>query len=207
MPVENAQPLTPVLTSPTCASVIDGRSARERILLTAYRLFYAQGVRATGIDTVIREARVTKVTFYRHFPGKQDLVLACLHYRHERWMAWFTNALIRHRALGLQAVVAVLRSWFDDPVYRGCTFINTAVEFGETLPEALTIARSHKRDMTDAVATLLPIARFVVMDWEAVSMAIDGAIVRAQRDATPELALSALSTLLRALESAEPPSL
>ena len=71
-------------------------SARERILLTAHDLFYSDGVRATGIDKVIAEARVTKVTFYRHFPSKNDLIRAYLDYRHERWMSWFKDALNRH---------------------------------------------------------------------------------------------------------------
>ncbi|WP_394700542.1 TetR/AcrR family transcriptional regulator [Thiomicrorhabdus sp.] len=65
--------------------------ARERILLTAHDLFYREGIRATGIDRLIREAGVTKVTFYRHFPSKNDLILAFLHYRHQRWMDWFAS--------------------------------------------------------------------------------------------------------------------
>ena len=61
--------------------------ASERILLTAHDLFYREGIRATGIDRVIAESGVTKVTFYRHFPSKNELILAFLAYRHERWMA------------------------------------------------------------------------------------------------------------------------
>jgi AcrR family transcriptional regulator len=57
-------------------------SARDRILRTAHDLFYADGLRATGIDRVIAEAGVTKVTFYRHFPSKNDLILAYLNLRH-----------------------------------------------------------------------------------------------------------------------------
>ena len=70
--------------------------ARERILRKAHDLFYAEGLRATGIDRVIAEAGVTKVTFYRHFPSKNDLILTYLNLRHERWMKWFTEALERH---------------------------------------------------------------------------------------------------------------
>ena len=70
--------------------------ARERILLAAHDLFYLDGIRATGIDRVIAESGVTKVTFYRHFPSKNDLICEFLEYRHRRWMAWFTDALQRH---------------------------------------------------------------------------------------------------------------
>lgn len=61
--------------------------ARQRVLLTAYRLFYRDGIRATGIDRVIAESGTTKATFYRHFPSKNDLVSAYLVHRHDRWMA------------------------------------------------------------------------------------------------------------------------
>ena len=53
-------------------------AARERILDTAFRLFYARGLRAVGVDTIIAESGVAKATFYRHFPAKDDLILAYL---------------------------------------------------------------------------------------------------------------------------------
>src|ERR1700761_9011750 len=71
-------------------------AARDRILLTAHDLFYGEGIRATGIDRVIAASGVTKVTFYRHFPSKNDLILAYLDLRHGRWMDWFNGALERH---------------------------------------------------------------------------------------------------------------
>ena len=67
--------------------------ARDRLLHTAHALFYRDGIRATGIDRVIAESGVTKVTFYRHFPSKNDLICAYLEYRHTGWMAWFGDAL------------------------------------------------------------------------------------------------------------------
>ena len=70
--------------------------ARDRLLHTAHALFYRDGIRATGIDRVIAESGVTKVTFYRHFPSKNDLICAYLEYRHTGWMAWFGDALQRH---------------------------------------------------------------------------------------------------------------
>ena len=73
-------------------------SARDRILGTAHDLFYRDGIRATGIDRLIAESGVTKVTFYRHFPSKNDLVRAFLDLRHARWMAWFVDALGRRGA-------------------------------------------------------------------------------------------------------------
>src|SRR6185436_2086359 len=71
-------------------------SPYDRILQAAHDLFYRDGIRATGIDRVIAESGVAKLTFYRQFASKDDLILAFLDYRHERWMAWFTAALARH---------------------------------------------------------------------------------------------------------------
>lgn len=179
---------------------LSGRPARERILLTAHDLFYRDGIRATGIDRVIAEAGVTKVTFYRHFPSKNDLVLAFLAHRHGVWMAWFLGALQRHAprrgAPPLEAVVPALREWLASDTYRGCAFINATAELGATLPEALAAVQQHKADMTAAIVPLLPPGRGRKADAEAVALAVDGAIVRAQMDGSPDAAVRALARLL-----------
>jgi len=59
--------------------------ARERILDTAFRLFYAHGVRGVGVDTIIAASGVAKATFYRHFPSKDDLAVAYLDRVDDRW--------------------------------------------------------------------------------------------------------------------------
>ncbi|EYC49767.1 TetR family transcriptional regulator [Hylemonella gracilis str. Niagara R] len=172
--------------------------ARERILRTAHDLFYREGIRATGIDRVIAESGVTKVTFYRHFPSKNDLVLAFLEYRHVLWMDWFRAALQRHGGK-LQGLPTVLGEWFRQPVFRGCAFINSVGELGGTEPQVREIAQRHKQDMTEAIASLLPPSRRRKQDALTIALAVDGAIVRAQTDAAPEPALRSLSRLLRAL--------
>ena len=184
------------------------RPARERILLTAHELFYCVGIRATGIDRVIAESGVTKVTFYRHFPSKNDLVRAFLEQRHERWIAWFSDALRRHgadRGRGVEALVPALGEWLRRPGYRGCAFINSAAELGRAMPEVVDIARRHKLEMTAAIATLLlPPSRRRGRDAQAVALAVDGALVQAQIDATPDAALKALDRLLKCLGAYAP---
>jgi AcrR family transcriptional regulator len=179
--------------------------ARERILLAAHDLFYRDGIRATGIDRVIAEAGVTKVTFYRHYPAKNDLVRAFLDYRHGRWMAWFVDALARHGGRegdGLQALAPALAEWFGQEGYRGCAFINTVVEIGGALPDAVDISRRHKQDMTEAIAGLLPPGPQRMRQAQAVALAVDGAIVRAQFDGTADVALETLELLLDPLKKA-----
>jgi len=98
-------------TTPTAAATeAPASAARERILHTAHDLFYRDGIRATGIDRMIAESGVAKLTFYRHFPSKNDLVLAFLDHRHARWMEWFEGALRRHGG-HTRALVPALAEW------------------------------------------------------------------------------------------------
>lgn len=178
--------------------------ARQRILVTAHELFYREGIRATGIDRVIAESRVTKATFYRHFPSKTDLICAYLDYHHERWMSWFIEALERHcsaRKKGIDTLVPALSEWLRVAGYRGCAFINSVGELGGATPEVVKIARRHKRDMTDVIENLLPPSRQRARDAKAIAMAVDGAIVHAQSDETPDAALSNLTRLIAAIQA------
>jgi len=172
------------------------RPARERILLTAHDLFYREGIRSTGIDTVIARAAVTKVTFYRHFKSKNDLIVAYLEYRHERWMSWFTAALQRHGGT-LQALVPTMAEWFRSPEYRGCAFINGVSEIAPALPQVTEITRRHKAEMQQAIAALLPDARRRHSAARSLALVIDGSIVQAQFCADPEAVLRNLRQLVK----------
>lgn len=177
--------------------------ARERILVTAHELFYRDGLRATGIDRIIAESGVAKLTFYRHFPSKDELIRTFLDYRHERWMAWFVDALGRHGAVpggGLAPLWEVMAEWFNDPAFRGCAFINAVAEVGGTLPGVVQIAQGHKQDMQQVIADLLPAGPNQASMAGAATLAVDGAIVRAQMDGG-ESALAGLRQLLDALDS------
>ncbi|MBY6240170.1 TetR/AcrR family transcriptional regulator [Methylosinus sp. Sm6] len=189
------------------------KSARDRILETAHDLFYRDGVRATGVDRLIAEAGVTKVTFYRHFPSKDDLIRAFLEHRHERWMRWFEAALARHaegqseaerRQEPLAPLVLALADWFAQPSYRGCAFINSVAEIGDALPDVAKIASRHKGALTKAILSLLPDDapdRMVVA--YAARLAADGAIVGAQAEnRESDEIIAALRLVSRALTSA-----
>lgn len=189
---------------------IADKPAKERILLTAHDLFYRGGIRATGIDKVIAESGVSKVTFYRHFPSKNALILAFLEYRHRRWIDWFADSLQRHGAKsggGLKPLIATLDEWFGNPLFRGCAFINIAAELGDGFPEALEICQSHKQDMLAIIADLLPDSTQRMTLANAASVAVDGAIVKAQLESGsfnihPRIALPSLAVILDALDSA-----
>ncbi len=178
--------------------------ARERILNTAHELFYQHGIRATGVDRIIAECGVTKVTFYRHFPGKHALILFFLEYRHQRWLAWFREALERHGG-DIHALVPAMAGWFGEAEFRGCAFINTVGELAEDLPEVVDIARRHKEAMTTILGELLPVTGNREELSGALAIAVDGAIVHAQYDASPGNALAALARTVNALVPPETP--
>ena len=176
---------------------------RERILRAAHDLFYREGIRATGIDRVIAESGVAKLTFYRQFESKDALVLAFLELRHARWMAWFADALARHGG-DAGAIVPALREWFASDAFRGCAFLNSVGELGPALPAVVGQARAHKQAMTEAVAALLPAAPGRAARARAIALAIDGAIVQAQYLESPAAALESLRLVLAGLEAARP---
>src|SRR2546430_15946760 len=97
--------------------VVDVHVARERILRTAYDLFARRGTRGVGIDEVIARAGVAKATFYRHFPSKDDLVLAFLQRREEVWTLDFVEAGAQRRGSTpegqLLALFAVFPPWLQ----------------------------------------------------------------------------------------------
>jgi AcrR family transcriptional regulator len=107
------------------------RSARDKILDTAFRLFYAHGPRGAGIDTVVAESGVAKTTLYKYFPRKDDLVLA---YLDKVDQIWFGQLRAAARAAGddprdqMVNLFDALASACRRDGYHGCAFINTAAE-------------------------------------------------------------------------------
>jgi AcrR family transcriptional regulator len=110
------------------------RDARERILESAYALFSRRGVRGVGIDEVIAHAGVAKATLYAHFASKDDLVLAFLERREQRWTFAFVEAEARRRGATpeerLLAIFDAFDEWFRRDDFEGCSFIKLLLEMG-----------------------------------------------------------------------------
>ena len=109
--------------------------ARDRILASAYELFSHHGVRAVGVDEVIRRAQVAKATLYRHFASKDELVLAFLQQREQRWTREWVEAEARRRAVTpegqLLAIFDLFDEWFRREDFEGCSFINVLLEMND----------------------------------------------------------------------------
>ncbi|EXU67931.1 hypothetical protein Z951_12170 [Streptomyces sp. PRh5] len=127
------------------------RPARERLLAAAARRFYADGVTATGIDTITAEAGVAKMSLYNNFSSKADLVRAYLDARHEEWLAMYRSRLERAES-PRDGVLAVFDAYADHAAFayergfRGCGLLNAAAE----LPagdEGRTVVRHHKEEV------------------------------------------------------------
>jgi len=110
-------------------------SARARILDSAYELFSRYGIRAVGIDRILELSGVAKMTLYRHFASKDELVLAFLEERRRRWtQGWLQPAIedvATDRPERTLALFDVLDEWFHRPDYEGCSFIRTLHEVPE----------------------------------------------------------------------------
>ena len=108
-------------------------SARDRILETAYELFSRHGIRAVGIDRIISESGVAKMSLYRNFRSKDELVVAFLAEREQRWTRDWLQAEAQRRgengAERLLAIFDVFAEWFAQPDFEGCSFINVLLEF------------------------------------------------------------------------------
>ena len=126
--------------------------ARQRILETADRLFYKDGIRAVGIDRIIAEANVAKMSLYKHFASKDDLVLEVLKHREQRIVDFFQTAIERHQKRKkdkLQAFFAALKDLFESKDFRGCAFQNAAVELADPNHPGANFVREHKRRFSE----------------------------------------------------------
>jgi AcrR family transcriptional regulator len=125
-------------------------TARERILATATTLFYRDGIRAVGIDTVIAESGVAKASLYRAFPSKDALIAAFVTERDQTfWARW--DALAAQYADDptgfLKALLVSIAERINRPDFRGCPFLNVLTEFPDETHAGRRVARANKEEM------------------------------------------------------------
>ena len=128
-------------------------------MAAAYELFSRQGIRAVGVDAIIARAGVAKMSFYRHFPSKDDLVLAFLQKREQLWTHEWLEAEIKRRAgtprERLLAIFGVFDEWFQREDFEGCSFINVLLEMTEPanpVRQATTFHLANIRVLLEALA-------------------------------------------------------
>ncbi|MFF5174486.1 TetR/AcrR family transcriptional regulator [Micromonospora sp. NPDC000089] len=186
------------------------QSARDRILDTAFRLFYAHGPRGVGVDTVIAESGVAKATLYKHFPRKDDLVLA---YLDRVDQAWFGALRAAARDAGddprdqLVGMFDALASACRREGYHGCAFINTAAE---SAPGSAAHARTveHKAVVRAWVTDLARRAGATDPDRLArqLTLLLDGGLAAGVLDADPGAPAEARAAAAALVGAACPPA-
>jgi AcrR family transcriptional regulator len=165
---------------------------RQRIIETAERLFYAEGVRAVGIDRIIADAGVAKMSLYNHFASKDDLILAVLQHREQVFQADFDKACNKYARAGLgrlDAFFAALKDWFKSGGFRGCMFINSHVELANHDHAAAKFAVAHKERFHQMLRGILDetfgskIAESIA---PAVAILVEGPIIAAVMEQSSE---------------------
>jgi AcrR family transcriptional regulator len=166
--------------------VVSGmESVRERILNTARELFYREGVRAVGVDTVVAQSGVAKTSLYRWFPSKDALIAAVIEEEAKcRWAGWDYTA--EHSSPDareqLRAQLAGIAKFVSSPQYRGCPFMNVTVEFADDQHPARLVAREVMEELRRRVRALVDKigVREPNVVTEQIVMLVDGAFSAAQ---------------------------
>ncbi len=172
------------------------RSRREKLVQTALELFQREGFHATGIDRILAAASVAKRTLYHHFRSKDELIIAALRLRDERFRNDFMKRVEARAGAPAEALLAifdVLAELQDRKEFRGCAFINACAEYGDRDSPIHSLAAEHKRLILAFVRTLADDAGARDPEGLARQLCIlmDGVIVTAQVSGDAQAARSA----------------
>jgi len=157
---------------------------RDQLIDTALKIFNRDGFHATGVDKIIGEAGVARMTLYKHFKSKDELILAVLRRRDEQFRNDFMRAVER---LGksprdrLLAIFDVLGNWFAERTFSGCMFINASAEFAPRDNPIHRASGEHKTLMQRYITELVEATAASAPDELAASLMLlaEGAIVMA----------------------------
>ena len=133
-------------------------TGRERVGRAAYELFSKDGIRAVGVDAIIAHAGTAKMTLYRNFPSKNDLIIDFLQRRERLWTREWLEAESRHRGetprQQLLAIFDVFSEWFARPDFEGCSFLTTMIEVSDEEDPIRQAAVQHLANIRDYLRRL-----------------------------------------------------
>ena len=142
---------------PRTRLAVEREPARDRLLTAASRLFRDVGVQRTGVDALIAEARVAKATFYRHFPSKDDLVVAWLRDFRTRWLDEVRDNVADNAAAPVEAIplfFEAVADWLEAGNFRGCPYLNTSTELADPSHPARAVVTDYLREVEDYLTEL-----------------------------------------------------
>ncbi len=159
-------------------------SRRDHLVDTALELFIRDGFHATGIDKILAESGVAKMTLYKHFKSKDELILSALRRRDERFRNWFMRAVESRAQAPRQRLLAIfdaLDEWFAGRDFTGCMFINASAEFARPDDPIHAAAAEHLRLVLAYVRELASAAGARDADAlaQGIMLLMEGAVVMA----------------------------
>ena len=166
---------------------------RDQLIDTALRLFARHGYRATGIDTILAEAGVAKMTLYHHFKSKDELIVAALRRRDAEWREWFIRRVTKLAGTPrerLFAVFDVMEEWFRNKDYHGCSFGQAATEFRDPKHSVHKMALEHKQQMLAYFRELAADAgaKDPELLAQQISLLVEGAVIHMEVFREPQVA-------------------
>jgi AcrR family transcriptional regulator len=156
-------------------------TAHAQVLDAAEELFYGRGIHAVGMDDVRTQAGVTLRRLYQLYPSKSELVEGYLDRRDDRWHAQL-EAHVERRSDSVERLLAVfdwLGTWFAEPGFRGCAWINGFGELGGDSQAIVRRARAHKRRFRRVIARLVAAAGLPAALTDELMLLAEGAMVTA----------------------------
>src|SRR5690349_12032461 len=182
-------------------------TARDRLIDTAIALFNRYGFHATGVDRIVAVAKVAKKTLYAHFPSKEDLILAALSRKRAAFADTFLPAVTatspepRERLLNL---FELAKTWFKDPEFFGCIFVNAAAEYSEPNHPINAAAKEYKTILRNFAHAQAEAGGAADPDTLAdqIALLFEGATTVAQVSGCPEAAATARSIAVQLIDSA-----
>ena len=186
----------------------DSTPKREHLLATAFRLFYRDGYHAVGIDTILAEAKLAKMTLYHHFASKEELIVAVLEQRSAQVNGKVQTILREAGPSPRKRLLAYFNRyevWFSSKEFNGCPFIRAVAEYPEIHSPVHQSVIRHKQRSFATLQELL--AGFDLAEPEPVatqiSLLIDGAIVRAHIFGNPSALAHARNAALALVKAAQ----
>ncbi len=157
---------------------------RDHLVDTALDLFCQDGFHATGIDKILETAGVARMTLYNHFKSKDELILATLRRRDEKFRNWFMRTVEKLSTTPqgrLLAVFDTLEEWFTGKEFSGCMFINASAEYA-ALDDPIHMASVEHKKLVLKYVRELTMAAGVTAPGELadeIMLLMEGAIVMA----------------------------
>jgi AcrR family transcriptional regulator len=167
------------------ASAQTGAEKRQQIVDTAYALFKREGFHATGIDRVIAESNVARMTMYRNFPSKEDLIVEVLRHRMRRFESQI-DQLAERTATPEEKIGTILdwyARWYRNDDFHGCVFAHALAEYGEAGHPVFDVVAEQKlgfqRRLCGILAAAMPADR-AESNAGVIAMLLEGATLLAQ---------------------------